>query len=123
MLTEAEKKWLEERKLPCNRCKAPKAECDKLYNSKGSCWCAGALLKPIGYRLNPNYSDAAEFEARVAVKLARSAWKVKPCALGMCPISVERCKLVCEDKADALPHCRLLLARFAVEAEMEMEGK
>jgi hypothetical protein len=56
-------------------------------------------------KFKDDYKDAAEFEARVAAKLANKCTDTRPC-IGACK--------TCEAR-------RLKHARLAVEAEMEME--
>lgn len=126
MLTEAEKKWLEERKQPnypaaCTRLRPIKKwgkvqvmtekECRPIcgYDYNWRDWeCVLLLTKN-------DYKDAAEFEARVAAKLAQS-----PC--WSCP---EKSKLSCprgKSEANGRPKaeaCRLKHARLAVEEEMK----
>lgn len=71
MLTDREKKWLEERENKCLRC---------LYYSgdeviEGICfWCSDKKkFMPKAYSLEACYGAAAEFEARTARKLAFAA--------------------------------------------------
>lgn len=71
MLTEKEKKWLEERSNKCLRC---------LYYSgaltiEGICfWCSDKKkFVPKIYSIEPFYRDAAEFEARVSRCIAENA--------------------------------------------------
>lgn len=103
MLGEAEKKWLEERTWPvwdyfsCRTCKG-------MHEPTMRC-IFGRCPIMTGY-----YKDAAEFEARVAAKLA---FAVQDC--GDCD-HIENCNDDCE-------RVRLKHARLAVEQEMEAEGK
>lgn len=113
MLTEAEKKWLEERKKRplkfCHYCSLRNIDyhsCGEFWDNHGCC--------PV--RTKKDWKDAAEFEARVAAKLAQS-----PC--WSCP---EKSKLSCpRGKSDAngrpkAEACRLKHVRLAVEQEMDV---
>ncbi len=79
MLTEREKKWLEERENKCLRC---------LYYSgdetiEGICfWCSDKKkFMPKAYSLEPYYGASAEFEARTARRRALMASNSVPLAL------------------------------------------
>ena len=113
MLTDSEKKWLEERKPPtvkpwcttaddnfCNHCKQYDIDCVPWFRNTGDC--------PT--HRGGDYRDAAEFEARVAVKLALNTHPV-PCIEHGCPHKMPNISF-------CVP-CRLKHARLAVEAEME----
>lgn len=117
MLTEADKKWLEERKPPtvkpwrttaddnfCNHCKQYDIDCVPWFRNTGDC--------PT--HRGGNYRDAAEFEARVAAKLATMTCD------RFCP-DVLNNKICRRGWADLRPMytCRLKHARLEVEAEME----
>lgn len=100
MLTEREKKWLEERKhrkAPCG---------DETHH------CVGCMVK-CGCSLTPDWIDAAEFEARVAARLA-GAW-----AIGEDMCFNNHCQLFDKDRCTA---CYLKNARIAVEEEMENDA-
>ena len=111
MLTEAEKKWLGNREFA--------NAVDYGAYSCPSCWWLNKELEECilrrCLRFDPDYQDAAEFEARVAAKLSRMDWEDVPCAHGM--------SLFCPKKGG--PHincgawCLMREARLAVEAEME----
>lgn len=65
MLTEKEKRWLEKRKKRCERC---------THYSPNIVWCQCIHnFKTDAYSLEPNYHDAAEFEARVSRYIAENA--------------------------------------------------
>ena len=97
MLTEKERKWLEERKYR-------KAPCgDETHH------CVGCMVK-YGCSLTPDWIDAAEFEARVAARLA-GAW-----AIGEDMCFNNHCQLFDKDRCTA---CYLKNARIAVEEEMD----
>lgn len=100
MLTEAEKKWLKEKRV--------RNECFVRCYTVGNCMlCSG---QKTCYLWPNDFKDAAEFEARVAKRVLL----LPPCAgLGEC---VEpNIRLSCEE-------CRLKHARLAVEKEMEAES-
>lgn len=99
MLTKREKKWLEERKHR-------KAPCGAEMHH-----CVGCLVR-CGCSLTPDLIDAAEFEARVAEKLA-GAW-----AIGEDMCFNNHCQLF--DKV-LCTVCYLKNARIAVEQEMDNE--
>ena len=113
MLTEAEIEWLERRKNLCVRCvKRSHCRTGKThgYNTE-SCrfW---EIKTPNGY-INDNFRDAAEFEARVAEKLAKSICVVCPeNKNGRCPTRNKH-----PQRAD-IEACRMRHARLAAEEEM-----
>ena len=94
-LSEAEEKWLEDR--------------DAIQFATGEYLCG---LYPE--MLVDDFQDAAEFNARVAEKLARNICIYCPDALARksCPSAFEYPRRTGES-------CRLMHARLAVEAEME----
>ena len=97
MLTDKEKRWLEgrkHRKAPCG---------DETHH------CVGCMVK-CGCSLHPDWIDAAEFEARVAERLA-GAW-----AIGEDMCFNNHCQLFDKDRCTA---CYLKNARIAVEQEMD----
>lgn len=111
MLTEKEKRWLENRSNKCLRC---------LYYSgtetiEGICfWCSDKKeFVPKEYGIEPLYRDAAEFEARVAARLA-GAW-----AIGEDMCFNNHCQLFDKDRCTA---CYLKNARIAVEEEMDNDA-
>ena len=99
MLTDKERKWLEGRKHR-------KAPCGEETHH-----CAGCLVR-CGCSLTPDWIDAAEFEARVAARLA-GAW-----AIGEDMCFNNHCQLFDKDRCTA---CYLKNARIAVEEEMDNE--
>lgn len=113
-LTESEKKWLDAR-AAANRI----AECYSCLLCEWREKQGIACLFRECQRFNENYRDAAEFEARVAVYLAKA-----PCLT--CPDNPQGgCstrKLNSYGRAH-VEACRLKHARLAVEEEMEKEGK
>lgn len=65
MLTEQERKWLEERNNLCKRC---------TRHSPAVVYCScGHNFNTNAYSLVPDYRDAAEFEARVSRCIAENA--------------------------------------------------
>ena len=112
--------WLERRKIGmCCRCENY-ADCQWIPQPRGhfqtaQCW---RFKSSDGYCIDKNdYMDAAEFEARVAVKLATvicagcEAFNKKD----VCPLAIYQ--------ATGIYECRMKHARLAVEAEMIAEGK
>lgn len=103
MLTEQERKWLRGRDLraaPCDN-ELPGIICD----------CCVEIIGVV-CPLKPDYRDAAEFEARVAERLA-GAW-----AIGEDMCFNNHCQLFDKDRCTA---CYLKNARIAVEEEMDNE--
>lgn len=70
MLTEQERKWLENRKIRCSRCVHY-----EVSGVGGICfWCADReKFETSAYTLASDYRDAAEFEARVSRYIAENA--------------------------------------------------
>ena len=114
MLTTSEVEWLRERELRTTPCAAelPRVICDYCIEMVGT-------VCP----LKPDYRDAAEFEARVAVIAANGA---QPCLVddetpslgGFCPEGKER---ECERYNNCFTRCGLKHARLYVEEEMDNE--
>ena len=73
MLTEQERKWLENRKIRCSRCVHY-----EVSGVGGICfWCADReKFETSAYTLASDYRDAAEFEARVSRYIAENASKL-----------------------------------------------
>lgn len=110
MLTEAEKEWLERRKNLCLRCDLN--ECPRFVRGGESHMCRWFSPHRIEFE---NYRDAAEFEARVAEKLARDiCFRCHDKYNEICPkgIGYFRLKL-------GIVSCGMKHARLAVEEEME----
>lgn len=107
MLTKQERKWLEYRKFRCSRCVHYEGS-----GVGGICfWCADReKFETNAYILVSDYRDAAEFEARVAARLA-GAW-----AIGEDMCFNNHCQLFDKDRCTA---CYLKNARIAVEEEMK----
>lgn len=114
-LSEAEKDWLERRKVLCTHCDLIARGLCQVHN-KTSCshWDRFHCNNPVKrYKAVQDMQDAAEFEARVAVKLATVI-----CAgcedfnkKNVCPLAIYQTTGIYE--------CRMMHARLAVEAEME----
>lgn len=70
MLTDKERKWLENRKIRCSRCVHY-----EVSGVGGICfWCADReKFETSAYTLASDYRDAAEFEARVSRYIAENA--------------------------------------------------
>ena len=118
MLTEAEKRWLEERKPPTKKIYKTTADdnfcrhCTR-YNTNCTPWFRDVAYCPTD--LGGDFRDAAEFEARVAAKALTRFDTCNDCAgfcFGDCSWDEPSCEAV-----------RLKHARLAVEAEMEKEEK
>lgn len=113
-MTEQEREWLERREkdgkeygsLYCRHCEQFIPECAK---SIGHCY--DDLYCPLTDHFFP---DVAEFEARVAEKLARNICIYCPDALAR-----KRCPSAFEYPRRTGESCRLMHARLAAEAEME----
>lgn len=118
MLTEAEIEWLERRKVLCTHCDlSARGFCGGGKN-KLSCqlWEDQHLNNPVKrYKAFQDMQDAAEFEARVAEKLARDICFRCPDRYNeICPkgIGYFRLKL-------GIASCGMKHARLAAEEEME----
>lgn len=122
MLTEQERKWLENRKIRCSRCVHY-----EVSGVGGICfWCADReKFETSAYTLASDYRDAAEFEARVAVVAANGA---QPCLqydydcpygyAGDCP---DNCDGNYNRFGTQATRCGLKHARLYVEEEMDNE--
>lgn len=120
-LTEQEKAWLERSKNLCSKCIHKALGCI-LGKSEGKRECI-FFDADLG---EPDYRDAAEFEARVALWVATNyfKWFERPCKFenGVCPhlSCISGKKSACRPKW-GLSWCKLKTARLAVEEEMEKE--
>lgn len=110
MLTEQERKWLTVRKKACARCGKVPFRCSQ--DQRNACYRAGFPLWDKTTVTFESYRDAAEFEARVAARLA-GAW-----AIGEDMCFNNHCQLFAKDRCTA---CYLKNARIAVEEEMDNE--
>ena len=108
MLTEQEKKWLENRKIRCSRCVHY-----EVSGVGGICfWCADReKFETSAYTLASDYRDAAEFEARVSRYIAENASKLY--------FSSNSWQFLDGFKAKSLAWYILREARIAVEEEMD----
>lgn len=118
MLTEAEKKWLRNRKFEtCENCKTHRLFCDRCNHiHHGNVW-AWDRFTLSGLNVETTYEelkDAAEFEARVAHKLL-----FIDTTHGCKAVFTSECPIV--DDGGCSLFCRLKLARLFVEEEMEKE--
>lgn len=131
MLTEDEKRWLEKRKNLCNRCvKAAWCRTGEKhgYNTER---CRFWELKVPNQSillgaLSEDFHDAAEFEARVAVLLAKPRPELRPhCSWYETTDDTNFVrKTACPphhdiDNCPGIDMCILYHARLAVEAEMD----
>lgn len=105
MLTEAEKKWLEERETFIREEEAwySCARCEK-FKPNYPCYLRSCL---IPWASEEDYRDTAEFEARVS-RIMALYLGAPPCGTGKC-----------NNPGFLCPECRLKHARLAVEQEME----
>ena len=71
-------------------------------------------INRVPHSLDPDYRDAAEFEARVGELLAQKEGTWEPCCYGQCLYG-----MVVD--AETCGQCRMKHARLVVEAEMERE--
>lgn len=111
MLTKAEKAWLERRKSPCLHCSNHEKACC------GYVLPPGASCEWIDLDIDePDYKDAAEFEARVALWLAdKGRLFEEPCSYQRkC-----RCPHLPFKRGYCNRWCKLMTARLVVEKEME----
>ena len=115
MLDEKTLEWLERRKITCNRCGVKRCALSCRGKVYGACYWFEVKAQGIKTgRLQEDYRDAAEFEARVAKKLCDPFWNYA--------VAERYFEL-------ALPYRRLPAdfvlkhARLEVEAEMIAEGK
>lgn len=112
MLTEKERKWLEERKKRTQHC-------DTCPNRVGYYeLCSSCRSRRLyGLSLCPDYRDAAEFEARAKIIALHLDIEDVPCAHGMrmfCPAKHFKGK-GCGD------WCRMRMAHLQAEKEMDNE--
>lgn len=112
MLTEKEKEWLERRKVLCTHCDLIARGLCQVHN-KTSCshWDRFHCNNPVKrYKAFQDMQDAAEFEARVAIKLAKSICFVCPDNKGGgCNTKSRAQNRAC------IEVCRLRHARIALE--------
>lgn len=105
MLTEQERKWLEERNNLCKRC---------TRHSPAVVYCScGHNFNTNAYSLTPDYRDAAEFEARVSRCIAENASELDMISNNL--------QFLEGFKAKSLAWYILREARIAVEEEMDNE--
>lgn len=112
-LNEHEREWLERRGNACTRCGIK--ECGIRKGNNRVKKCDFFEIKSIGSKtgmLDENFSDAAEFEARVAEKLSDCSMEsLLPCK------GNKEC--LCAHPLKYCTWCRMKYARLATEEEME----
>ena len=118
-LTASEKKWLEEwndsiRPAPCVTA-GMRGWAFSARDCRDSSCDYNRQLSPKYCPLASDYCDAAEFESRVAARLAYFEDGCTPCS------KPKKCPFEKLDIIDCVP-CRLKYVRLAVEAEMEAES-
>lgn len=126
MLTEAEKKWLERRKNLCARCEFNLYDnpCIKYGKRGASGECPGFYSMLCA---EYNFEDAAEFEARVAEKLAKPRKELRPKGCSWYEKSADGHlvrKTACPphhdiDNCPGVATCAIYHARLAAEAEID----
>ena len=130
MLTEAEEKWLERRKVLCTHCDLIARGFCKGEKNKTSCklWEDLHCENPVsGYKAFQSMQDAAEFEARVAVLLAKPRRELRPKGCSWCEKNADGHlvrKTACPphhdiDNCPGVATCAIYHARLAAEAEMD----
>lgn len=129
-LSEKEKDWLERRKILCTHCDLISREICKGEKNKTSCqlWKDYHCNNPVkGYKAFQDMQDAAEFESRVAVLLAKPRKELRPKGCSWYETTegghLVR-KTACPphhdiDNCPGVAMCSLYHARLAVEAEMD----
>ena len=129
-LSEKEKDWLERRekylKLYCQHCQFFEPYDTPHVNPgwcSGDCWCCPVVGKDILY----SFQDAAEFEARVAEKLAKPRKELRPKGCSWYEKNADGHlvrKTACPpnhdiDNCPGVATCAIYHARLAAEAEMD----
>lgn len=109
MLTEQERKWLELRKNVCFRCKKRRQTCS--LSLREDCRKAGYPIRDLAMMCQPDYRDAAEFEARVSRCIAENASELDMISNNL--------QFLDGFKAKSLAWYILREARIAVEEEMD----
>lgn len=128
-LSEKEKEWLERRKILCTHCDLISREICKGEKNKTSCqlWEDYHCNNPVnGYKAFQDMQDAAEFEARVAEKLAKPRSELRPhCSRYETTDDGHLVrKTACPphhdiDNCPGVATCAIYHARLAAEAEMD----
>lgn len=132
MLTEKEKEWLERRKVLCTHCDLIARGLCQVHN-KTSCshWDRFHCNNPVKrYKAFQDMQDAAEFEARVAEKLAKPRKELRPKGCSWYEKNADGHlvrKTACPpnhdiDNCPGVATCAIYLARLAVEDEMDRES-
>lgn len=117
--------WLERRKITCNRCGVKRCALSCRGKVYGECYWFEVKAQGIKTgRLQEDYRAAAEFEARVASKVARF-FDIETCK--MCIYQEDGCGKVKDKDGRRRKRlnawCVLKRQRLAVEREMIAEGK
>lgn len=132
-LSEAEKDWLERRKILCTHCDLISREICKGEKNKTSCqlWEDYHCNNPVmGYKAFQDMQDAAEFEARVAEKLAKPRKELRPKGCSWYETTegghLVR-KTACPphhdiDNCPGVATCAIYHARLASEADMDRKS-
>lgn len=129
MLTEKEKEWLERRKVLCTHCDLIARGLCQVHN-KTSCshWDRFHCNNPVKrYKAFQDMQDAAEFEARVAARLAKPRKELRPKGCSWYETTEDGHqvrKTTCPphhdiDNCPGVATCAIYLARLAAEAEMD----
>ena len=109
MLTEQERKRLVLRKNVCFRCKKRRQTCS--LSLREDCRKAGYPIRDLAMMCQPDYRDAAEFEARVSRCIAENASELDMISNNL--------QFLDGFKAKSLAWYILREARIAVEEEMD----
>lgn len=125
MLSEADKKWLRERRHEnCETCKTHRLLCDRCSHlHPGDVWTWNRFTLS-GLNVETTYNelqDAAEFEAKVAAKMTRITVGDLPCGVDPDNNDCQKPhfeKYNTKERAVGCDMCFLMVARLAVEEEM-----
>lgn len=129
-LSENEKEWLERRKILCTHCDLISRGICKGEKNKTSCqlWEDYHCNNPVnGYKAFQDMQDAAEFEARVAERLAKPRKELRPKGCSWYEKNADGHlvrKTACPphhdiDNCPGVATCAIYHARLAAEAEMD----
>lgn len=129
-LSENEKEWLERRKILCTHCDLISRGICKGEKNKTSCqlWEDYHCNNPVnGYKAFQDMQDAAEFEARVAERLAKPRKELRPKDCSWYEKNADGHlvrKTACPphhdiDNCPGVATCAIYHARLAAEAEMD----
>lgn len=132
-LSEQEREWLERRKILCTHCDLISREICKGEKNKTSCqlWEDYHCNNPVmGYKAFQDMQDAAEFEARVAERLAKPRKELRPKGCSWYEKNADGHlvrKTACPphhdiDNCPGVAMCSLYHARLASEADMDRKS-